>query len=74
MTDKEIETALAIHNGKKSNNDIEQCLDCPYFGDYTDCTDKLLQDCADYIKRLKASNKRLKTKNEKETRENMERF
>lgn len=63
MTDKEIETALAIHNGIKSNNDIEQCLDCPYFGNYTDCTDRLFEDIGGYIKRLKASNKRLKTKN-----------
>lgn len=72
MTDKDIETALTIHNGIKSKDYIEMCLECPYFGDYTDCTDKLIQDCADYIKRLKARNKRLKTKNEKETRGNTE--
>ncbi len=72
MTDKDIETALAIHNAINDRNYIEMCLNCPYFNHYTDCTDKLIQDCADYIKRLKASNKRLKTKNEKETRSNTE--
>ena len=71
MTNKEIESALAIHNGIKSKDDIGMCLDCPYFGNYTDCTDKLMQDVGQYIKRLKASNKRLKSKNEKECGENV---
>lgn len=65
MTDKEIETALAIHNGIKSKDDMEMCLNCPYFGNYTDCTDKLLQDVGEYVKRLSASNKRLKAKNDR---------
>ena len=65
MTDKDIETALAIHNGIKSKDDIGNCLNCPYFGNYTDCTDKLLQDIGEYIKRLTAREKRLKTKNDR---------
>lgn len=72
MTDKDIETALTIHNGIKTNNDIQNCLNCPYFGNYTDCTDKLLQEVEQYVRRLKGRNKRLEAKNDKNNGERFE--
>lgn len=58
MTDKEVSIALKIHN----DGDISQCKDCPYFGDYEHCTDRLLRDAYSYTKKLVAKNKALNDK------------
>lgn len=61
MTDKEITLALSLH----AVGDISKCNDCPYFGDYTSCVDRLLRDAAEYVKKMTGKNNRLQRENKK---------
>ena len=47
----------------ESKNNIEKCVSCPLFGDFSDCKDRLIVGANDLVRRLTARTERLKKKN-----------
>lgn len=44
---------------------IQKCVNCPFFGDYTNCRDRLIVGANDLISRLTSRNERVKQANKK---------
>lgn len=63
---------IALNHCANVTTDIHKCVDCPLFGHYTDCTQRLINGANELITRLTARNTRLKKKNRelKENRDN----
>lgn len=53
----------ALNQCATKNADIHKCTDCPFFGDYTDCTQRLIDGANDLVRRLTSRIERLKKKN-----------
>lgn len=59
--DEAIIKGLALCAESKSN--IEKCVACPLFGDFSDCKDRLIVGANDLVRRLTARTERPKKKN-----------
>lgn len=66
----------ALNHCANTSTDIHKCENCPLFGDYKDCMQRLINGANDLVRRLlgrneraKKENKKLKTQNKSEVEE-----